>query len=160
MDIRPLRIWPISKAWNLSKDIHTRTIVNIFTVLEFFYAGWPLDRELPHGNEICRWHIQLLATKIYISTSFKYMSSICQIYIYKIYVKYILNIQLLVRIYFIRFDIYLTCIFFPCGWYFPDFSSGTKYYCSSWITRNTFTMQKKKISCMYHRLCNFYTVTV
>ena len=29
--------------------------------------------------------------------------------------KYILNIQLLEKIYFIDFDIYLTYIFFPCG---------------------------------------------
>ena len=60
--------------------------------------------------------------KYIILASFKYMSSvfkICRIYfgkyiyIYKIYVKYILNVQLLKKIYFIHFDIYLTYIFFP-----------------------------------------------
>ena len=44
------------------------------------------------------------------------MSNICQLYfgkyIYKIYVKYILNTQLLAKIYFIHFDIYLHIYFF------------------------------------------------
>ena len=71
-----------------------------------------------HGNEIYMRHIQLLETKIYfgvISIHVKYISNICQIYlgkyIYKIYVKYILNIQLMEKIYFIHFDTYLTYIF-------------------------------------------------
>ena len=72
------------------------------------------------------WVIYNFWKRKYISVSFKYMSSICQIYgryilaniyIYIIYVKYILNIQLLEKIYFIHFDIYLTYEFFHVGLY-------------------------------------------
>ena len=57
----------------------------------------------------------------YILASFKYMSNIFQIYtryiLENIYIKYVwnynLNTQLLAKIYFIHFDIYLTYIFFP-----------------------------------------------
>ena len=54
----------------------------------------------------------------YISASLKYVSNIfSRIYltfVKKIYVKYILIIEFLAKIYFISFDRYLTYTFFPC----------------------------------------------
>ena len=64
---------------------------------------------------------QLMVTKMYfgvIEIYFKYMLNIFWqkyfTYIKKIYAKYILIVQLLAKIYFIHFDIYLTYILFPC----------------------------------------------
>ena len=81
----------------------------------------------------------------------------CQVYvryvlanIYKIYVKYILNIQLLKKIYFIHFDIYLTYIFFPCGGLSMTslFSSGVRgpAYC------NEFENSREMIFCKLLRV--------
>ena len=55
-----------------------------------------------------------------------------QIYIYKIYVKYILNIQLSGKIYFIHFNIYLTYIFVS---FFSIWVITRQYACAFTICR-------------------------
>ena len=77
-------------------------------------------------------HIQLFATKIYfgvIEIYVKYILNMCQIYfgeytyltfIKKIYVEYILIIQLLAKIYFIHFDIHIYVIYIYIFFYMSN----------------------------------------
>ena len=97
----------------------------------------------------------------YILASFKYMSSIFQIYVryilVNIYIKYmwnyILNIQLLEKIYFICFDIYLTYIFFPfflCGI--------SKANTTIWLLQNinSFYYSFILLKCCFNRILGFH----
>ena len=75
-----------------------------------------LYKWFPHGNEIYMQHIQLFGMKIYFEgLGIIYVKYILANISQKIYVKYILIIQLFAKIYFIYFDIYVTYLFFHVG---------------------------------------------
>ena len=85
-------------------DFHTERIL------------WQFLPHFPRENEIYMRHIQLFRMKIYFEgLGIIYVKYILANISQKIYAKYILIIQLLKKIYFVYFDIYVTYIFFHTG---------------------------------------------